>query len=158
MPPKGVAALTRACTLLGVVAPEATPAEEPDAPAGGNTQTNGKRDRKGDAGEKGEGEGAEKKGGGDQKRHQKRDPKRDPKRDQKRDPKRDQKRDQKRDAAPQGPKAPKGKGRTSGDKRKSTEVAGEDGTPWKKKQRKGKAQREAERERKKAAAVEANKE
>ena len=43
---------------------------------------------------------------------------------------------------------------SKGEKRKApTSGVGEDGKPWKKKQRKGKAQREAERERKKAAAA-----
>jgi DNA polymerase phi len=42
MPQKGVNALTRACTLVGKTAPEATPAEEPAAGGGGGEK---KRDR-----------------------------------------------------------------------------------------------------------------
>ena len=41
MPPKGVSALTRACTLLGKVAPEATPAE-PGCSGGGGSAGGGK--------------------------------------------------------------------------------------------------------------------
>ena len=121
MPPKGVAALTRVCTLLGKVAPQATPAEEPEAPRGAGGKKRGAKDgeRRGD-----EGQGAKKKkkkkaflGG---------------------------------EAEARSTKSTKSKG----EKREApTSAVGEDGKPWKKKQRKGKAQREAERERKKAAAA-----
>jgi DNA polymerase phi len=119
MPPKGVAALTRVCTLLGKVAPQATPAEEPEAPRGAGGKKRGAKDgeRRGD-----EGEGAKKK----------------------------KKKKAGGEAETRSTKSTKSKG----EKREApTSAAGEDGKPWKKKQRKGKAQREAERERKKAAAA-----
>ena len=119
MPPKGVAALTRVCTLMGKVAPEATPAEEPEEPRG----VAGKK-KKGGGGAGGASEGKNKRG-------------------------------EKGVSAKRKSKAG-GEAETpsKGEKRKApTSGVGEDGKPWKKKQRKGKAQREAERERKKAAAA-----
>jgi DNA polymerase phi len=119
MPPKGVAALTRVCTLLGKVAPEATPAEEPEEPRGvagkkkkGGDRAGGASEGKNKRGDKGASAKKKSKAGGDAETPSK------------------------------------------GEKRKApTSGVGEDGKPWKKKQRKGKAQREAERERKKAAAA-----
>ena len=58
MPPKGVSALTRACTLLGKEAPEATPAEPGSAGGGGGGGGGGKK-KEGKKGGKKEG----KKGG-----------------------------------------------------------------------------------------------
>ena len=114
MPPKGVAALTRICTLLGKVAPQVTPAEEPEAPRGAGGKKRGAKDGE-RRGEKGERAKKKKKAGGE---------------------------------------AETRSTKSKGEKREApTSAAGEDGKPWKKKQRKGKAQREAERERKKAAAA-----
>tara|TARA_B110000977_G_scaffold21250_1_gene25502 strand:+ start:17225 stop:21355 length:4131 start_codon:yes stop_codon:yes gene_type:complete len=126
MPPKGVTALTRACTLLGKVAPEATPAEETDEPPSGKKEKrDGAKEGKGAKGAKGAKTGGK-----------------------------NGKKDGKRDEKARGDAKPKPKGETSGEKRKAPDADGNgpDGRPWKKKQRKGKAQREAERERKKATA------
>jgi DNA polymerase phi len=119
MPPTGVAALTRVCTLLGKVAPEATPAEEPAEPRAKPASKNAgaKGDEKARARKKKEGRGE--KGGG----------------------------------ARSGATTAEAPSKAEKRKAPDEDRVGEDGKPWKKKQRKGKAQREAERERKKAAAA-----
>jgi DNA polymerase phi len=140
MPPKGIAALTRACTLLGKVAPEASPSDEPVPVKEKRDDKACKTDKAGKAG-KGKAKGGK---------------------GTKKDGKRDVGRADAKMAS--GPKAPAKHGRgtngpatpkgdASGQKRKAPEdTEGGDRTPWKKKNRAGKAQREAAREKKKALA------